>query len=213
MTAKAGKRGYASLSDEELCAIVSLGKGGESGASEELIYRYRDFIKAKVRPYFLVGGDSEDLIQEGMIGLYNAIRDYSPDRKASFKTFADLCVTRQVLTAIKAATRDKHMPLNNYVSFSSDAGENDGISIEDQLEDETPNDPEEIVVERESFRQLKNRVASFLSSYENKVLDLYLEGYSYSSIAETLGKQPKSIDNALQRIKSKLEKNPGLLTK
>ena len=213
MSGKAGKKGYASLSDEELCAIVSDSKSGETGAGEELFLRYRDFIKAKVRPYFLVGGDSEDLIQEGMIGLYNAIRDYSPDRNASFRTFAELCITRQVLTAIKAATRTKHKPLNDYVSFSSEAGESDGISLEDQIEDESPTDPEEIVIESESFRQLMGRISSFLSSYENKVLKLYLDGHSYSSIAETLGKPAKSIDNALQRIKSKLEKNPGLLTK
>ena len=213
MSGKAGKKGYASLSDEELCAIVSGSKSGETGADEELFSRYRDFIKAKVRPYFLVGGDSEDLIQEGMIGLYNAIRDYSPDRNASFRTFAELCITRQVLTAIKAATRTKHKPLNDYVSFSSEAGESDGISLEDQIEDESPTDPEEIVIESESFRQLMGRISSFLSSYENKVLKLYLDGHSYSSIAETLGKPAKSIDNALQRIKSKLEKNPGLLTK
>ena len=213
MSGKAGKKGYASLSDEELCAIVSGSKSGETGAGEELFLRYRDFIKAKVRPYFLVGGDSEDLIQEGMIGLYNAIRDYSPDRNASFRTFAELCITRQVLTAIKAATRTKHKPLNDYVSFSSETGESDGISLEDQIEDESSTDPEEIVIESESFRQLMGRISSFLSSYENKVLKLYLDGHSYSSIAETLGKPAKSIDNALQRIKSKLEKNPGLLTK
>ena len=213
MSGKAGKKGYASLSDEELCAIVSDSKSGETGAGEELFLRYRDFIKSKVRPYFLVGGDSEDLIQEGMIGLYNAIRDYSPDRNASFRTFAELCITRQVLTAIKAATRTKHKPLNDYVSFSSEAGDSDGISLEDQIEDDSPTDPEEIVIESESFRQLMGRISSFLSSYENKVLKLYLDGHSYSSIAETLGKPAKSIDNALQRIKSKLEKNPGLLTK
>ncbi len=213
MSGKAGKKCYASLSDEELCAIVSGSKGAEAGAGEELFSRYRGFIKAKVRPYFLVGGDSEDLIQEGMIGLYNAIRDYSPDRNASFRTFAELCITRQVLTAIKAATRTKHKPLNDYVSFSSETGESDGISLEDQIEDDSPTDPEEIVIESESFRQLMGRISSFLSSYENKVLKLYLDGHSYSSIAETLGKPPKSIDNALQRIKSKLEKNPGLLTK
>ena len=201
---------YEDLSDDDL---IALSREQDSRATGTLMSRYKGMVRSRARSMFILGGDSEDLIQEGMIGLYNAIRDYSPDRNASFRTFAELCITRQVLTAIKAATRTKHKPLNDYVSFSSEAGESDGISLEDQIEDDSPTDPEEIVIESESFRQLMGRISSFLSSYENKVLKLYLDGHSYSSIAETLGKPPKSIDNALQRIKSKLEKNPGLLTK
>ena len=207
MSGKAGKKGYASLSDEELCAIASGSKGAEAGAGEELFSRYRDFIKAKVRPYFLVGGDSEDLIQEGMIGLYNAIRDYSPDRNASFRTFAELCITRQIITAIKTATRQKHIPLNSYVSLDKPIyDEESDRTLMDVITGVKAMDPEELFINQEEFDYIELKMSELLSDLERKVLSLYLDGQSYQEISEELNRHVKSIDNALQRVKRKLER-------
>ena len=202
-----------SISDEELCSIVAEGGEEANDANEILLLRYKEFVKAKVRPYYLIGSDNEDLVQEGMIGLYKAIRDYSPEKAASFKTFADLCVTRQIITAIKTATRTKHQPLNNYISLYCEGSDSEGISIEELFEDDSQPDPEKIIIETETKDQIQKKFRELLSKYENSVLNLYLEGYSYSYIAEKLGKEPKSIDNALQRVKSKLQKEIGFIDK
>ena len=195
------------LSDTELIAMAQDGNGQ---AYECLLERYKNLVRAKARTYFLAGGNTEDLIQEGMIGLYKAIRDYSAGengRKAPFGMFADMCVTRQILTAVKAATRLKHMPLNSYISFNQPVfeGENEK-TLEEILPADGDQDPEEIVMRQESYEIMTARIKEVLSKLEMKVLEHYLSGRSYQEIADDLGKPVKSIDNALQRIKTKLTK-------
>ena len=187
--------------------LVLAARSGDDAALCELLNKYRSFARVKARSYFLVGADREDIVQEGMIGLYKAIRDFNPDMQSSFRAFAELCVTRQIITAIKTATRQKHGPLNNYVSFSRPvSGDDDGERV---LGDVIPtvaiSDPADLVISAERIRALQAHFDEVLSDLETEVLRLYVEGKSYQEIAERLQRHVKSIDNALQRIKRKLE--------
>lgn len=188
-------------------ALVLAAQSGDQGASSELVRKYRSLVRCKARSYFLVGGDREDVVQEGMIGLYKAIRDYDPTRQSSFRSFAELCVTRQMITAIKTATRRKHSPLNGYVSLSRSAGtEEEGERIlTDILAAREICDPAEIVISAWEGDRIKQGLRDALSPFEAQVLRLYTEGRSYQEIAARLGRHAKSVDNALQRIKRKVE--------
>lgn len=186
--------------------ILLLARQGESSAIDYVLDKYRNFVRAKSRTYFLIGADREDIIQEGMIGLYKAIRDFNPDAGLSFRSFADLCITRQIITAIKTATRQKHMPLNSYVSLNKPTyDEEDSDALIDSVFEKKHLDPEEIMLSRERFNFIEERLSSTLSKYETLVLKGYLAGKSYCDIAKDLKKSEKSIDNALQRIKKKIE--------
>jgi RNA polymerase sporulation-specific sigma factor len=192
------------LADDEL---VMRYRQGEGAALDTLLHRYRRFARVKARGYFLVGGDRDDIEQEGLIGLFKAVRDYRPDREASFRAFAELCITRQVITAIKTATRQKHQPLNRYTSISS-AGSGDTdheSSVEALLDDHHVTDPAEEVIAKERYSDMRTSMEALLSRLEVDVLGLYVEGASYQEIGDTLGRHVKSIDNALQRIKRKVE--------
>jgi len=193
------------LSDE---ALALLSQKGDDAAMEYLLSKYRALVRRKARTYFLIGADHEDIVQEGMIGLFKAVRDFKEDRQSGFRAFAELCVTRQIITAIKMATRQKHAPLNAYVSLDRPLGFAeyemtlmDVVSREEQIVD-----PEKILISREQFSDIGTKLSSLLSAYERKVLSLYMQGKSYQEIGGILGKDPKSIDNALQRIKHKIEK-------
>jgi RNA polymerase sporulation-specific sigma factor len=188
-------------------ALVVRFQGGDELAVQVLLDRYRRFARAKARGYFLVGADSDDIEQEGLIGLYKAARDFRADRQSSFRAFAELCITRQVITAVKTATRQKHQPLNQYVSISGVRGSDDANerSVEDLLEDHYIADPADTVVSNERMDNMRQSMAEMLSGLEVDVLRLYVEGKSYHEIGEHLGRHVKSIDNALQRIKRKLE--------
>jgi RNA polymerase sporulation-specific sigma factor len=192
------------LSDTDLVARFH---GGDGEALSVLLERYRRFARAKARGYFLVGADSDDIEQEGMIGLFKAARDFRPDRQSSFRAFAELCITRQVITAIKTATRQKHQPLNQYVSISGVRGGDDPgeRSVEDLLDDHYIADPAETVISNERLANMRRSMTEMLSGLEVDVLRLYVEGKSYQEIGEHLGRHVKSIDNALQRIKRKLD--------
>jgi RNA polymerase sporulation-specific sigma factor len=192
------------LTDDEL---VMAARSGDDGALCDLLNKYRAFARVKARSYFLVGADREDIVQEGMIGLYKAIRDFNPDMQSSFRAFAELCVTRQIITAIKTATRQKHGPLNNYVSFSRPvSGDDDGERVlGDVIPTTAISDPADLVISAERIRALQAHFDEVLSDLETEVLRLYVEGKSYQEIAERLQRHVKSIDNALQRIKRKLE--------
>jgi RNA polymerase sporulation-specific sigma factor len=192
------------LTDDELAIRAH---GGDQDALRLLIERYRRFARSKGRGYFIVGGDADDIEQEALIGLYKAVRDYQPERQASFRAFAELCITRQIITAIKTATRQKHQPLNQYVSISGvrggdDAGER---SVEDLLDDHNVSDPADDVISGERMDSMRESMARMLSGLEVDVLRLYVEGKSYQEISSHLGRHVKSIDNALQRIKRKLD--------
>lgn len=191
-------------SDED---IVSEAKDGNTIALEFLINKYKNFVKAKARSYFLIGADREDIIQEGMIGLYKAIRDFKGDKLSSFRAFAELCITRQIITAIKTATRQKHIPLNSYVSLNKPIYDEDSDrTLLDILSGSKITDPEELMINREEYHDIEFKMGEILSDLEWKVLTLYLEGKSYQEIAEELERHVKSIDNALQRVKRKLER-------
>lgn len=202
--AEARRRADESMGDEELVALV---RAGDDSALTLLLDRYRGFARAKARCYFLVGADREDVVQEGMIGLYKAVRDFNPDLQASFRGFAELCVSRQIITAIKAATRQKHGPLNDYVSFHRPVfTDEDGERLlADLLPMHGLSDPADLVVCAERVRALQQHVDQVLSDLEAEVLALYVDGKTYSEIAELLQRHVKSIDNALQRIKRKLD--------
>ena len=195
---------YSSMPDEE---IVELCHQEDSFAEEYLLNKYKNFVRSKARSYFLVGADHEDIVQEGMIGLYKAIRDFRPDKLSSFRAFAELCITRQIITAIKTATRQKHIPLNNYVSLNKPLydEESDRTLLDVIVEGQTSN-PEELIINRENLGNIHAKMNEVLSNLEQDVLNAYLDGKSYQEIAETLGRHEKSIDNALQRVKRKLEK-------
>lgn len=195
---------YTEMTDEE---IVELAQQGEQSAVEYLVDKYRNFVRAKARSYFLIGADKEDIIQEGMIGLFKAIRDYKVDKLTSFRAFAELCITRQIITAIKTATRQKHIPLNSYVSLNKPIyDEESDRTLMDILSTTKITNPEEIIISREEFIFIERKMGEILSSLEWKVLMAYLEGKSYQEIAVELKRHVKSIDNALQRVKRKLEK-------
>ncbi len=194
----------ADTNDEDL---VSAYQRGDPDAVEVLLTRYRGFTRLKARSYFLMGADREDIVQEGMIGLYKAIRDYSPNKQASFRSFAEVCITRQIITAIKTATRQKHTPLNSYVSLTKPfAAEDDSERmLMDILRAAEVCDPAELVIHNEDLQTIRLAFTELLSGFESDVLQLYVEGKSYHEIADHLGRHVKSIDNALQRIKRKLE--------
>jgi RNA polymerase sporulation-specific sigma factor len=186
--------------------LVRQARDGDERALLELLERYRGFARSKARSYFLVGGDREDIVQEGMIGLYKAVRDYADGHGASFRSFAELCITRQILTAIKTATRQKHSPLNSYVSFDRPQDDDPDHTLGESLAIEITADPLERIVEDDDLRALQDTFDEVLSGLETEVLQLYVEGRSYQEIAQQLGRRVKSIDNALQRIKRKLER-------
>jgi RNA polymerase sporulation-specific sigma factor len=197
-------RDYQKLDDEQLVALVHQGDGE---ALDFLIHKYQNFVRAKARSYFLVGADREDIVQEGMIGLYKAVRDFKGDKLSSFKAFAELCITRQMITAIKTATRQKHIPLNSYVSLDKPIYDDESDrTLMDVLSGTQATDPEELIVNREEVDDIELKMAELLSDLERKVLALYLDGRSYQEISEELNRHVKSIDNALQRVKRKLEK-------
>ncbi|HHW91278.1 MAG TPA: RNA polymerase sporulation sigma factor SigH [Firmicutes bacterium] len=195
---------YEEMLDEE---IVQRARDGCYNALEFLINKYKNFVRAKARSYFLVGADREDIIQEGMIGLYKAIRDFRSDKLASFRAFAELCITRQIITAIKTATRQKHIPLNSYISLNKPIYDEDSDrTLLDVISGTRITDPEELIINREEFGDIEAKMGEILSELEWKVLMAYLEGKSYQEIAGDLRRHVKSIDNALQRVKRKLEK-------
>ncbi|MBD8070969.1 RNA polymerase sporulation sigma factor SigH [Bacillus sp. PS06] len=195
---------YERLEDEE---VVELVHSGESDALDYLINKYKNFVRAKARSYFLIGADREDIVQEGMIGLYKAIRDFKEDKLTSFKAFAELCITRQIITAIKTATRQKHIPLNSYVSLDKPIyDEESDRTLMDVISGAKVMDPEELIINQEKFDDIEIKMAELLSDLERKVLALYLDGRSYQEISEDLNRHVKSIDNALQRVKRKLER-------
>jgi RNA polymerase sporulation-specific sigma factor len=197
-------RDYEEMSDEE---VVEHARNNDDIALEFLINKYKNFVRAKARSYFLIGADREDIIQEGMIGLYKAIRDFRSDKLASFRAFAELCITRQIITAIKTATRQKHMPLNSYVSLNKPIyDEESDRTLLDILSGARVTDPEELIINRENYVDIESKMGEFLSDLEWQVLMFYLEGKSYQEIAEDLHRHVKSIDNALQRVKRKLER-------
>lgn len=195
---------YCDMIDED---VISDAKLGNEAALEYLINKYKSFVRAKARTYFLIGADREDIIQEGMIGLFKAIRDFKGDKLSSFRAFAELCITRQIITAIKTATRQKHIPLNSYVSLNKPIfDEESDRTLMDVISEESITDPEELMINREEFLGIESKMGELLSSLEWEVLTLYLQGKSYQEIAEELDRHVKSIDNALQRVKRKLEK-------
>lgn len=186
--------------------LVALAKRGGTDAYDRLVRRYRGFVRLKASSYFLLGGDPEDLMQEGMVGLYKAIRDFRSDRESSFRNFAELCITRQIITAVKTASRNKHAPLNQYVSFGQTpaaAGESD-TTLEDVLPGPGSDEPGEQVIATEELRALVSCLSSVLSELESHVLSLYLDGNSYEVIGERLDCDTKTVDNALQRVKRKV---------
>ena len=197
------KNEFASLSDEEIVELIHLGK---PDVLDFLITKFQPVVRMKARTYFIIGGDREDIIQEGMIGLYKAIRDFRPDRLSSFKVFAELCITRQIITAIKTATRQKHIPLNTSISLDKPMYDEDQErTLLDIISGSALDDPEDLIIHKENFLFMEEEMNKVLSGLEKEVLTLYLEGQSYREISEVLNRQVKSIDNALQRIKRKLE--------
>jgi len=195
---------YEKLTDEQ---IVALAQNGDSMALEFLLTRHKNFVRSKARSYFLIGADHEDIVQEGMIGLFKAVRDYMPERLSSFRAFAELCITRQIITAIKTATRQKHVPLNSYISLNKPIyDEESDRTLMDVIVEGRAQNPEELIIGREDLVSIRDRVDEVLSGLEQDVLNAYLDGKSYQEIADKLGRHVKSIDNALQRVKRKLEK-------
>lgn len=195
---------YSEMLDEE---IIEYARCGDTKALEFMINKYKNFVKAKARTYFLIGADREDIIQEGMIGLYKAIRDYKQDKLSSFRAFAELCITRQIITAIKTATRQKHIPLNSYISLNKPVFDEDSErTLMDVIAYTNVVNPEEMMISREEIEAMENEVFKVLSHLELQVLTLFLKGRTYIEIASDLNRQVKSIDNALQRVKRKLER-------
>jgi RNA polymerase sporulation-specific sigma factor len=192
--------------------LVDLARDGDESAIDALLGRYRHYARAKARSYFLAGADREDIVQEGMIGLFKAIRDFEPEHNTAFRAFAELCITRQIITAIKTATRQKHIPLNSYVSLNKAASDQEGEErpLADSIVSKEILDPADLVISAEEIAGIRDSVDKHLSDLETEVLSLYMDGKSYQEIADLLGRHVKSIDNALQRIKRKLEQHlPG----
>ncbi len=203
-------RQYLDQTDED---VVLLAQNGDGQALAYLLNKYKNFVRSKARSYFLIGADHEDIVQEGMIGLYKAIRDFQPSRLSSFRSFAELCVKRQIITAIKAATRQKHVPLNSYVSLNKPLyDEESDRTLLDVIEGRVTN-PEDLYISQEDLARIQTQITEVLSDLERQVLDAFMDGKSYQEIAELLGRHVKSIDNALQRVKRKLfkfrEENDG----
>ena len=195
---------FENMPDEE---AVALAQSGDGAALEHLLNKYKNFVRTKARSYFLIGADHEDIVQEGMIGLYKAIRDFKPEKLTSFRAFAELCVTRQIITAIKTATRQKHIPLNSYVSLNKPIyDEESDRTLLDVISEDVPSDPEAMLIDREDLSFIEGRIGEMLSDLEKQVLALYMEGKSYVEISAAMGRHVKSVDNALQRIKRKLQK-------
>ena len=195
---------FKDMTDEEIAALAQASDGE---ALEYLLNKYKNFVRSRARSYFLIGADHEDIVQEGMIGLYKAIRDYREDRLSSFRAFAELCITRQIITAIKTATRQKHIPLNSYVSLNRPIYEEDSDrTLLDVITEDAPSNPEEMLIDREDLSVIEGRIGQMLSDLEKEVLIRYVEGKSYVEISEEMNRHVKSIDNALQRIKRKLQK-------
>ena len=195
---------FENMTDEEL---VRLAQEGDNDALEYLLNKYKNFVRSKARSYFLIGADHEDIVQEGMIGLYKAVRDFRPEKLASFRAFAELCVTRQIITAIKTATRQKHIPLNSYISLNKSIfDEESDRTLLDVISEGRITNPEELLIGQEDLSTIESRIGKMLSPLEWEVLLAYLDGRSYQEIAEDLGRHVKSIDNALQRVKRKMEK-------
>ncbi len=195
------KINYEALTDEE---IVSLAQNGESRATEFIVNKYREFVEIRSIPYFMAGSERDDLVQEGLIGLYKAIKSYSLNKNANFKTFAEICVVRQMISAVKSSTRKKNSPLNHYVSIHTSEDEIDTISA--KLVDTKNENPESMLIERESVQGIQSKIYSILSEFESEVLSYYLSGITYKEIAKIIGKSSKAVDNALCRIKKKVEK-------
>ena len=204
-------RGTNSRPELEDTYLVALAKRGSADAYERLIKRYRGFVRLKASSYFLLGGDSEDLIQEGLVGLYKAIRDFRTDRESSFRNFAELCITRQIITAVKTASRNKHAPLNQNISFAqSPAAAGEAVTtLEDILPGPISDQPAERVIASEELAALVSCLSSVLSELESGVLSLYLDGHSYEQIGERLECDTKTVDNALQRVKRKVASHVG----
>ncbi len=199
---------YNNMSDDELLELINK---KDTDALDFLICKYKDLVNSKVNKYFIIGAEKEDIVQEGLIGLYKAIKDYKPDKQNSFKSFANLCVERQLITAIKSSNRQKHMPLNSYLSlnmtaFENEDGNND-TQIVDVLENTVIEDPLDTITKKEYFLSVENVIDSSLSDFEKKVLNRYVQGESYVKIAERLDAPVKSVDNAIQRIRKKTAKN------
>lgn len=203
-TAEEKIESYDVMLDED---VVEMALNGDSYALEYLLNKYKNFVRAKARSYFLIGADREDIIQEGMIGLYKAIRDFQPAKLSSFRAFAELCITRQIITAIKAATRQKHIPLNSYISLNKPIyDEESDRTLMDIISGVKTTDPEELIIRQEEYSDIENVIEDILSDLEWEVLNSYLQGKSYQEIAVELDRHVKSIDNALQRVKRKVER-------
>lgn len=206
------ERNFDKATDEEL--ILRL-REGETAITDYIMEKYKNLVRNKAKSMYILGADNEDLIQEGMIGLFKAIRDFDSGRDASFYTFADLCISRQIYTAVKASGRQKHMPLNTYISLYSNIAEAEGdgngneMSLVNALSSKDEQNPEELLIDRENVEDIERAIETELSPFEKQVLDLYITGMSYSQIARVLGKDDKSTDNALQRMKGKLRKVLG----
>jgi RNA polymerase sporulation-specific sigma factor len=195
---------FLGMTDEQ---VVALAQGGNMLAHEYILDKYKNFVKSKAHAYFLIGADREDIVQEGMIGLFKAVRDFRSDKLSSFRAFAELCVIRQIITAIKTATRQKHIPLNSYVSLNRPIyDEESDRTLMDVLSEGRVASPEDLIINNEDYLQIESEISGMLSDLEKSVLSSYLQGKSYQEIAEDLNRHVKSIDNALQRIKRKLEK-------
>lgn len=195
---------YDLMTDEE---IVEMSLDGDSYALDYLLNKYKNFVRAKARSYFLIGADREDIVQEGMIGLYKAIRDFQPNKLTSFRAFAELCITRQIITAIKTATRQKHIPLNSYVSLNKPIyDEESDRTLMDVISGVKVTDPEELIIRQEEFTDIESVIEDLLSDLEWEVLTSYLQGKTYQEIAVELDRHVKSVDNALQRVKRKVER-------
>lgn len=193
---------YKGISDEELIDRL---RQGESGITDFIMDKYKNLVKKKAHSMYILGADSDDLIQEGMIGLFGAVRDYDAGRDASFYTFADLCISRRMYSAVQASRREKHTPLNTYISLYENAGEN-GTELANILVSEVETDPEKLFIDKENVAHIESIIEKELSAFEKQVLDLYITGMSYSQIARVLARDGKSTDNALQRLKAKLRR-------
>lgn len=199
------KNNYTAMDDEEVLTYVH---SGCKRAMEHLIEKYKPLVRAKARSYFLVGADREDIVQEGMIGLFKAVRDYKDDKSIPFKVFAEMCITRQIITAVKTATRQKHIPLNSYVSLNRKVFDEDSDKfLIEVIQEVSIANPEELFINKEQYTVIESRVMELLSPFEKEVLAKYLAGINYQDIAKQLKKPVKSVDNALQRLKKKIEKS------